>query len=175
MHPLVPMKPSRRLLTLLLVPFGGAACASTPPPSAAAPAATSVTTTSSAELAKDADDRADLVVDRPQIDVPDYHARAVRDAERVFAAMESDLLACYVKRVAVNPRAHGYITVDVVIGPQGTVQAVETTGGAVLGERTMRCIVQRIERASFEPPHGGGTLRVHVPFALRRVVPGEAP
>jgi hypothetical protein len=50
---------------------------------------------------------------------------------------------------------------------------VETTGGAILGESTMSCIVHRIERGRFEPPHGGGTIRVRVPFSLRRVLPGE--
>jgi hypothetical protein len=87
--------------------------------------------------------------------------------------MHDDLLACYKKRVAVNPRAHGFITVDVVIDPDGRVRDVETTGGAILGEVTMGCLVERIKRGSFDPPHGGGTLRVQVPFSLRPVAPGD--
>jgi hypothetical protein len=39
----------------------------------------------------------------------------------------------------------------------------------------MGCIVHRIERGTFEPPHGGGTIHVRVPFSLRRVAPGEDP
>ena len=120
----------------------------------------------------------DLVCERARIvarpaDEPDYHARATENANTVLEAMHDDLLACYKKRVAVNPNAHGFITVDVIVGPDGGVRAVETTGGAVLGEGTMGCIVQRIRRASFDPPHGGGTLRIHVPFSLRRVAPGD--
>lgn len=87
--------------------------------------------------------------------------------------MHDDLLACYKKRVAVNPNAHGFITVDIVIDPDGRVRTVDTTGGAALGDGTMSCIVQRIKGASFERPHGGGTLRIHVPFSLRRLAPGD--
>lgn len=83
------------------------------------------------------------------------------------------LLACYKKRVAANPNAHGFITVDIIVDPDGKVRNVETTGGAILGDATMSCLVQRVKRASFDPPHNGGTLRIHVPFSLRRVAPGE--
>jgi hypothetical protein len=53
------------------------------------------------------------------------------------------------------------------------VETVDTTGGAILGDTTMSCIVHRIERGAFEPPHGGGSLHVRVPFSLRRVAPGD--
>jgi hypothetical protein len=89
--------------------------------------------------------------------------------------MEPDLLACYKARIVVRPAAHGFITTDILIGPDGHVRGVETTGGALLGRTTMKCITSRIERAAFDPPHGGGTLRVHVPFTLRRVAQGEEP
>jgi len=39
-------------------------------------------------------------------------------------------------------------------------------------DKTMSCLVERVKRASFEP-HNGGTLRIHVPFSLRRVAPGD--
>jgi hypothetical protein len=53
------------------------------------------------------------------------------------------------------------------------VRRVETTGGALLGDATLKCITQRLTRGVFEPPHGGGTLRIQVPLTLRRVAPGE--
>ena len=120
----------------------------------------------------------DLVCERAQIvprpaDGPDYHEKATANANTVIEAMHEDLLACYKKRVAANPNAHGFITIDVIVGPDGRVRDVETTGGAVLGETTMSCLVQRVKRASFDPPHNGGTLRIHVPFSLRRVAPGD--
>ena len=100
---------------------------------------------------------------------PDYHSRTVANADRVFEAMHDDLLACYKGRVAVDPKAHGFITVDIVLGPDGHVRSVETTGGALLGTRAMGCIVDRIKAATFEAVYGGGTRRIHVPFTLRRV------
>ena len=57
-----------------------------------------------------------------------------------------------------------------VIGPTGAPRSVETTGGAILGDDVMGCVVDRVKAASFLPPHGGGTLRLHVPFQFRPLV-----
>jgi hypothetical protein len=133
---------------------------------------------SRSEVTTDPVTECDLVCERAQAqarasDQPDYTMQATANANSVLEGMHDDLLGCYKKRVAVNPNAHGFITVDIVIDASGRVQAVETTGGAILGDGTMSCIVSRIKRAAFDPPHGGGTLRIHVPFSLRRVAPGE--
>ncbi len=109
----------------------------------------------------------------PRAPDPDYTQAEIDNVNVVLASMGDDLLACYKKRLRVLPNAHGFITVDIVIGDGGTVRGVETTGGAILGDKTMSCLVHRIERGTFEPPHGGGTIHVRVPFSLRRVVPGE--
>jgi hypothetical protein len=98
----------------------------------------------------------------------DYHAADVANADDVFAAMHDDLLACYKARIAERPKAHAFLVVDVIVAPDGTVQNIETTGGALLGDKTMRCITQRIQRAAFEPVRGGGTLHVHVPLSFTR-------
>lgn len=120
----------------------------------------------------------DLVCERAQVaarpnDEPDYRVKVTLDANKVIEAMQGDLLACYKKRVAVKPSAHGFITADLLVGPDGHVQSVETTGGAVLGDATMGCIVKRLKSATFAPPHGGGTQRISVPFSLRRAAPGD--
>lgn len=162
-------------------------CASAPPKEPVATTTTTTTATTAIAIAKNAGGsevtadtltECDLVCERAHAvaraaDEPDYSRQATANANAVIEGMHDDLLACYKKRVAVNPNAHGSITVDILIDPSGRVRSVETTGGAVLGDGTMSCIVQRIERASFEPPHGGGTLRVHVPFSLRRADSGE--
>jgi hypothetical protein len=150
------MKATHTLLGMTLV----AACATNPPP--AAPE-TQTTTITSADMPAETARNVQILPE------PDYTARETANAEAVLGTMHEDLLACYKKRLAANPAAHGYITVDIVIGPDGRVRTTETTGGAILGDATMRCIVQRIERATFEPPHGGGTLRVQVPFSLDRL------
>lgn len=102
-----------------------------------------------------------------------YTQEAVEHADRILGAMHDDLLTCYTARLRGNPKAHGFITVDIVIGPSGSVQNVETLGGALLGDAAMACIVNRIKRERFDPPHGGGTMRLEVPFSLRRVAPDE--
>ena len=88
--------------------------------------------------------------------------------------MHDDLLSCYTARLRGSPKAHGFITVDIVIGPTGEVQKVETLGGALLGDAAMACIVNRIKRGRFDPPHGGGTMRLQAPFTLRNLAPNEA-
>jgi hypothetical protein len=102
-----------------------------------------------------------------------YTEQAVKHANEVLDAMHDDLLACYTTRLRGSPKAHGFITVDIVIGPTGNVQNVETQGGALLGNAAMACIVDRIKRGQFDPPHRGGTMRLEVPFTLRVVAPGE--
>jgi len=102
-----------------------------------------------------------------------YTTQAVDRANATLNAMNDDLLACYEARVKVNPKAHAFLTVDIVVGADGHVQNVETQGGALLGEVTMRCIVDRIKRGEFAPPPRGGTMRFEVPVTLRRLGPEQ--
>jgi hypothetical protein len=191
-HPMQPRssllsRPLGRVATLLLV-----GCAATAAPKAPGHTTTTSGTTTAATTAGAAPPvtngaieataepvvECDLVCEPAEVvlrtnDTPDYHAHATANANRVLEAMHPDLLACYTKRLAVRPDAHAFLTIDLVIGPDGRVRWVETTGGALLGPSTMKCIVDRVSQASFEPPHGGGTLRIHVPFALRRTAPND--
>jgi hypothetical protein len=98
-----------------------------------------------------------------------YTTQAVEKANATLDAMHEDLLACYTARVKVYPNAHAFLTIDIVVGPTGGVQTVETQGGALLGDGTMKCIVDRIKRGEFAEPPRGGTMRLQVPFTLRRV------
>jgi hypothetical protein len=103
-----------------------------------------------------------------------YTQEAVTHADQVLTGMHDDLLACYTTRLRGNPKAHGFLTIDIVIGPTGEVQKVETQGGALLGDAAMACIVNRIQQGRFDPPHGGGTMRLEAPFTLRSVAPDES-
>jgi outer membrane biosynthesis protein TonB len=170
-HHLASIRPVSSLacVALLIACAGPRRPPRSPPP---AEAQSLGVTSAEEEVTADEQPICDLVCEQARIvprpaDTPDYTARATGNANAVMASMQDDLSACYTKRLRVNPEAHGFITVDVVIGEDGRVRSVETTGGAILGKRTMDCIVRRIQRASFDPPHGGGTLRVHVPFSLR--------
>ncbi len=104
---------------------------------------------------------------------PDYTQRETDNATAVVSSMKSDLVACYSKRLRVNPQAQGAITVEIEVGEDGHVRKVDTTGAAVLGRQTMACISHRIEKGVFEPPHGGGNIYVEVPFALEVVSPDQ--
>lgn len=102
-----------------------------------------------------------------------YTQQAVERADRILNSMHDDLLTCYTKRLSQNPKAHAFLTIDIVVGPTGEVQRADALGGALLGDATMTCILERIRRERFEPPHGGGTMHFQVPFTLRRVAPDE--
>ena len=159
----------RLLVPCSVLVLACAACSGSPP---ATPVETKAT--SNVEVTTAPQVPCDLVCEKAQIvsrvtDAPDYNARATANANQVIGDMHGDLLACYKARVAANPDAHAFLTIDVLVGPDGRVQTVETTGGALLGPATMTCLTSRIQRGVFEPPHGGGTLRIHVPFSLRRV------
>lgn len=144
-----------------------AACASSHPRPAA------VMTTTAALTGPPADDceivcsNVDVTPETPRVEEPDRHAAAVADARTVIGSMHDDLVSCYKKGLATRPRAHGSPTFDIVIEPDGAVRKIETTGGAPLGDVTMKCMTTRMMRARFAPVHGGGTLRIHVPLILR--------
>jgi hypothetical protein len=164
--------------------FASCAAACAPPPQAHAAAAPSSESTSGAASPAPA---AGAPASAPRCEVvcesatvvrheitPDesadyYTTQAVERANATLNTMNGDLLACYEARVKVNPKAHAFLTVDVVVGADGHVQNVETQGGALLGEVTMRCIVDRIKRGEFAPPPRGGTMRFQVPVTLRRL------
>lgn len=110
---------------------------------------------------------------KPEETADAYTEQAVAHADQILSGMHDDLLACYTARLRAHPKAHGFLTVNIVIGPTGAVQHVETQGGALLGDAAMSCIVDRIQRATFDPPHGGGTMRLEVPFTLRRIGPDD--
>lgn len=111
---------------------------------------------------------------RPEESADYYTTQAVDAANVTLNAMHDDLLACYTARVKVYPKAHAFLTVDIVVGPQGHVQKVEVKGGALLGDGAMACIVNRVEQGAFAAPPGGGTMRLQVPLTLRRVAPDES-
>lgn len=163
------MSPLRLLVPSGVLLLASLACGGAPPPVTPAP----TTAPASAEVTAEPQVPCDIVCEQAQIvarseDSKDYNAKATANANQVLDAMHPDLLACYKTRIAANPDAHGFLTIDIVIGPDGHVLRVETTGGAVLGPTTMSCLTKRIERGVFDPPHGGGTLTVHVPFSLQR-------
>ena len=109
-----------------------------------------------------------------EIPTLDHHVDEAENADGVFASMHGDLLACYRARVAELRDAHAYLMVDLVVAADGSVRKVETTGGALFGDRTMQCITRRIQRASFAPVRGGGTLHIQIPLNFTQQGPTES-
>jgi hypothetical protein len=104
----------------------------------------------------------------------DQHAADLANVDAVVASMHDDLLACYRARVAIYPNAHASVTLSVLLNPDGSVRSVTSTGGAMLGDAGLRCITHRIERATFAPVEGGGTLRTEIPLLFRRTGADES-
>jgi hypothetical protein len=141
------------------------ACASRPPP----PPAT-VTTTSARASAEPESLACELECDGVQavgVEPNEHPDAAIAEANRVVASMHDDLLACYKKRLAASPRARAFVMLDIVVAEDGRVRDVEATGGGMLGERAVRCMTTRVERATFAPVKNGGTLRFQVPLTFR--------
>jgi hypothetical protein len=182
------MLPNRTLIVVLASLIGVAGCASAPPPRAEKPspskAVTAPVEAPSAEKTAEApgEGRCDLVCGAatvvghtsPQESAEDYTTQAVETANVTLNAMHDDLLACYVARVKAYPKAHAFLTIDIVVAPDGHAQKVEVKGGALLGDGAMACIVNRVERGAFAAPPGGGTMRLEVPLTLRRMAPDES-
>jgi hypothetical protein len=159
----------------LMIAIGLTAAACADPPARPVNSATAVPGDAGAE-----DDEDELVAEEPTDardeppnpsppPPPDYHARATKNAATVFRNLQPAIRECYAQRLKGAPHAHANITMDVLIGPGGKVRSVDTTGGALLGDRAMGCIVEKVRGATFDPPHGGGTLRINVPFAFRAI------
>jgi hypothetical protein len=173
-----------RIFTIGLL-VGAVACGSPQTPAATAPSTTAAPTPVNGADAPPTPDgtktktaECQLYCEAPQMLPraalePDYTKEETDNANRVLDTMKDDLIACYKKRLRVNPDAHGFITVDILVGPDGNVMKTETTGGALLGKDTMQCIVKRMEKATFQKPHGGGTLHIRMPFSLRKIGPDD--
>ena len=134
---------------------------------------------SEGEASTEAAGPCDIVCEQPIVDKTERSSdhdweEATANAHAVVNEMEEDFLACYTKRLVAKPTAHAFMTMDIIVGPNGKVKNVELEGGALLGEEARECIAARARAATFDPPRGGGTMRVQVPFSLRRAESGEA-
>lgn len=160
-------------------------CASAPPPPAETPAVSPPRAEAKETPVESADGPVcDVVCERAKVTAVTTGSAAIADAETytiketenandVMAAMHDDLLACYKARVRVVPTAHGTLTLDILIGADGKVRKIDTTGGDTLGT-AKDCIVKRVQNGAFDPPHGGGTLKIQVPVTLRLQNPDES-
>lgn len=164
--------------TLVLAAVALAACSA---PTAPKPVVTPTTTptSTSAELPPDSAPQCELTCQAATLTAgapspgPDHHGAAVENVDAVFAAMHDDLLACYRAQIVKTPSARAFVLLDLVLNADGSVRKVESSGGGMLGDAGLRCLTRRVERATFAPVHGGGTLHVQVPLVFRSLTPTE--
>ena len=98
-------------------------------------------------------------------DAETFTIRETKNADAIVASMHDDFLACF-KKHSSTAQSGETISLDILIGPDGKVK--EAAGTSAPGLALVReCILRRVREATFDPPHGGGTLRIHVPEALR--------
>lgn len=160
--------------TVFLTALSVIACSA---PTAPKPAVTPIAT--SAELPSEVAQECELTCQAATLttstvpDGPDHHAAAVENVDTVFASMHDDLLACYRTQLAKKPSARAFVFLDVVLNPDGSVLKVESSGGGMLGDAGLRCLTRRVQRATFAPVHGGGTLHVQVPLVFRTLAPND--
>lgn len=83
--------------------------------------------------------------------------------------------SCYELRLGPKPNLEGKVAVAFIIGPEGDVIEAElaenTTGDVPLGD----CVRGVVKQIKFQPPQGGGNVKVTFPWIFRPVDtdPGE--
>jgi len=70
------------------------------------------------------------------------------EAQRVVRGATSQLRACYTQSLATEPRAHGRVTVRVVVDPQGSVRSADAEGPEVL----RGCVTRTFKSLHFSAP-----------------------
>lgn len=101
-------------------------------------------------------------------DGTDDVTRATENANKVLEGIKAELLACFENRIWAKPQPEPFLRLGIVVGPDGKVMNVVTTETRLVSPRAITCLGNTVRRASFEPPRGRGTMRIEVPFTLRR-------
>jgi len=101
-------------------------------------------------------------------DGADDVTRATQNANEVLDAIRGDLLACFENRIRAKAQTEPFMTLGIVVGADGKVVNVVTTETRLVSARAVRCLGETVRRASFDPPRGRGSMRIEVPFTLRK-------
>ncbi len=94
--------------------------------------------------------------------------RASENANKVLGGIRADLLACFENRIRAKPQTDPFMRLGIVVGPDGKVTKVVTSETRLVSPRAVRCLDNAVRRVSFDPPRGRGSMRIEVPFTLRK-------
>jgi hypothetical protein len=101
-------------------------------------------------------------------DGADDVTRATQNANKVLDGIRADLLACFQNRIRAKPQAEPFMRLGIVVGADGKVTDVVTSESRLVSARAVSCLGDTVRRVSFDPPRGRGTMRIEVPFTLRK-------
>lgn len=81
----------------------------------------------------------------------------------------SEVRFCYEQGLQQKPKLAGRLSMDFMIGPNGTVSVAKVMNSSLDHVPVENCIRNRLKTWNFPKPEGGVTVKVNYPFILRRV------
>jgi hypothetical protein len=87
---------------------------------------------------------------------------------RVIHAHRNEIRYCYERALTANPGLWGKVTVNFVIGPNGSVQVSKIRETTMNNADVENCIAQKVKTWKFPEPKGGGIVDVTYPFVLKQ-------
>jgi hypothetical protein len=90
----------------------------------------------------------------------------VSGLEATVARLRPGFKLCYQKGLSVDPTMSGKVVISAKIGPNGEVSSTDVVSNAGLSADVVSCIQNKIKRAEFSPPAGGGSSTVNIPVSF---------
>ncbi len=81
----------------------------------------------------------------------------------------SEVRFCYEKGLQQKPKLAGRLSMNFLIGPNGSVSVAKVANSSLNHVPVENCIRDRLKTWNFPKPEGGVTVKVSYPFILRRV------
>jgi hypothetical protein len=81
----------------------------------------------------------------------------------------SEVRYCYEQGLQSRPKLSGRLSMNFMIGPNGTVSVAKVMNSSLNHVPVETCIRDRLRTWNFPKPEGGVTVKVDYPFILRRV------
>lgn len=107
--------------------------------------------------------------------VPDFNDGEVNggltreQVEAVVRRNSGQLLYCYEKALQASPSLRGRLTLEWIIGPQGTVSTVKMASTSLKAKGVESCVLASLKKWKFPRPLGGVNVDVSYPFDFGRM------
>jgi hypothetical protein len=90
--------------------------------------------------------------------------------EKVSKVINSHLYrisSCYTDALQTQPELRGKVVVEFFIGPLGKVVSSRAARVEQLSTGVVTCILDDVQTWKFDPPEGGGVVRITYPFTFK--------